>query len=113
MKTNSWLIKGIPHKKLNREKKKILKKYSSYIKMKSLYRIEILSPCGDDLGYIDCKSLKEVKDVLDDPMTSFNHSLIVGVYKKINSHNRTEIYTEVAGKVHKDLKKFSGKYVNR
>ena len=79
--------------------------------MKTLYRIEAFSPVGDSLGYIDCKSLKEVKDVLADPMTSFNHSLIISVYKKINSHRRIEMYVELAGKVHKDLKKFSGKYV--
>ena len=116
MKTNNWLIKGISHKKLNKEKKKILNKCSSYAKMKSLYRIEIHSPNRDDFEYIDCKSLKEVKYYLDDLrvadlMAFFNYILIINVYKKINSYRRTNIYTEIAGEIYKDLKKFSGKYI--
>lgn len=118
MKTNGWLIKGISHKKLNKEKKKILKKYSYYFKMKSLYRIEIYSPNEESWEYIDCKSIKEVKDFLSDLraaelMAFFDYGLIINVYKKINSYRRIEIYTEIAGEIYKDVKKFYGKYIYR
>ena len=109
MKTTNWLIKGVSYKKLLKERREMIKHFG--IPMKTLYRIEAYSPVGDDLGYIDCVSLKEVKNKLDDPMTSFNHSLIISVYKRVNCHRRVEIYTELAGTVKKDLKKLSGKYV--
>ena len=111
MKTTNWLIKGVSYKKLLKERREMIK-YSE-IPMKTLYRIYVLSPVGDSLGYIDCVSLKEVKNKLDDPMTSFNHSLIISVCKRVSSYRRVEIYIELAGSVMKDLKKFSGKYVKK